>query len=223
MLGRALLTDEPGRGTLLLVRHGQQEPWHLRSGPDGRDPALTELGQRQAEATAAYLAAEPVAAVYSSTMRRAVQTAASLAARHELDVQVLTDVHEIEMRRGLPADRMPHEVIDHELLAAAVERFCVTRRWAELPFGEDGDELRQRVTGRLEAVLAAHPAATVVVVCHGGVINAYLAQLLGISSDMWFRPAHASVNRLRFYGTQRVLHRINEIDHLATTDGLLTT
>jgi len=223
MLGRAMLTDEPGSGTLLLVRHAQQEPWHPRSGPDRRDPSLTEVGRRQAEATAAYLGSEPIAAVYSSSMRRAAQTARPVAARHDLAVQVLTDLHEIEMRRGLPGDRMPHEVFEHDLLVEAVERFCDTRRWEELPFGEDGDELRRRVSDRIEAVLAGHPAETVVVVCHGGVINAYLAQLLGIDADMWFRPAHGSVNRLRFNGARRVLHRINEIDHLAAVDGLLTT
>src|SRR5437588_1248938 len=70
---------------LILVRHGQtacnlREVWH---GWDNCE--LTEAGLRQAEQTAARLAREPIAAVYSSDSRRALQTARAIAAPHGID------------------------------------------------------------------------------------------------------------------------------------------
>lgn len=63
----------------------------------------------------------------------------------------------------------------------------------------------------IEGIVVDHPAETVVVACHGGVIAAYLAEVLGVSDDMWFRPAHASVHRVWFRGQRRVVNRLNEV------------
>ena len=46
-----------------------------------------------------------------------------------------------------------------------------------------------------------------VVVAHGGVINAYLREIIGASDDMFFHPAHASISRATglspsFYGVE---------------------
>ena len=65
-------------------------------------------------------------------------------------------------------------------------------------------------TADMEAAIADHPGETVVVACHGGVINTYLADLLGLSMDMFYRPVHASVHRVRFKGTIRVIDSLNE-------------
>ena len=69
---------------LILVRHGQtncnvENVWH---GWD--DCELTAEGQLQAEAVATRLTGEPIEAVYSSDSRRALQTAAAIAAPHGL-------------------------------------------------------------------------------------------------------------------------------------------
>ena len=61
--------------TFYLVRHGQYDP---ANGTDWQGGGLTELGWRQAELTAARLAVLPVTHIYSSTLRRAAQTAAAI-------------------------------------------------------------------------------------------------------------------------------------------------
>jgi len=62
-----------------------------------------------------------------------------------------------------------------------------------------------------------------VVACHGGVINAYLTHVLGLTDqDMFFRPAHASVHRVTFLGERRVIDAVNETAHLVPADELLT-
>jgi broad specificity phosphatase PhoE len=99
------------------------------------------------------------------------------------------------------------------------------RRQAEVvgPFGESSEELRHRVVSTVEGLLAMHQGANLVVVCHGGVINAYLAYLLGIVQDMFFLSAHASVTRIRRLGEQRALHSLNDRDHLVAAGPELLT
>ena len=58
-----------------FVRHGQSVRF-----ADAPDAGLTPLGERQAHATARFLAAQPVVAVYTSDTRRAQETAAIIAA-----------------------------------------------------------------------------------------------------------------------------------------------
>jgi broad specificity phosphatase PhoE len=220
-LGRALLTDDRDVGTLLLIRHGQQLPLADRSPSERRDPPLSELGRRQAEALRAHLATEALAAVYSSPMARARQTAAPIAATHGLEVVTTDGLHEIEIMREVRPDDDVTEVYTEAELTEAAERFVASRRWDALPGGETGDELRRRVVPAVEAILERHAGETVAVVCHGGVINAYLADLLGIAEDMWYRPAHASAHRLWFAEGRRVVYRLNEIEHLAAGEGSL--
>ena len=57
--------------------------------------------------------------------------------------------------------------------------------------------------------------------CHGGVINAYLAEMLGLDVDMFFRPFHASIHRVLFGHGKRVIETLNEESYLAA-NGLLT-
>ena len=59
------------------------------------------------------------------------------------------------------------------------------------------------------------------VACHGGVINAYLAELLGLDIDMFFRPFHASSHRVLFGHGRRVIETLNEESYLAAAN-LLT-
>jgi broad specificity phosphatase PhoE len=54
----------------------------------------------------------------------------------------------------------------------------------------------------------------VVVACHGGVINAYLAWVLGLAEDMFFRPAHASVQTVLVRDDRRVIQGLNDVSHL---------
>ena len=63
------------------------------------------------------------------------------------------------------------------------------------------------------------PGSTIVVACHGGVINSYVGSVLGITSeDMWFRPNHASVHRVVAHGDRRVVRSLNEVHHLRSVD-----
>jgi broad specificity phosphatase PhoE len=216
-IDRAFLTYEEDATELILVRHGQQvfpDPAQARVG-DWVDPPLSELGRRQAAAVARWLARERVDAVYSSRLLRAHDTGRAIAGHHGLEVRVEDDLREIETFRDLSRDASAVEVVGELRLQGARERFVRHRTWDVYPYTERHDEFRHRTLNVLEGVISLHPGQRVVVACHGGVINAYVAEVLGMATAMLFRPAHASVHRFRAHETTRALWSLNETHFLS--------
>jgi 2,3-bisphosphoglycerate-dependent phosphoglycerate mutase len=93
----------------------------------------------------------------------------------------------------------------------------VEGRWEDYG-GENPAVFRDRIVPTLNAVIESHPGETVVVACHGGVINVYLAALLGLSQHLWFDPAYTSISRVRAARSgARSLASLNETAHLYAT------
>jgi probable phosphoglycerate mutase len=182
------------------------------SGGAPADPELTARGREQADHLARWLAIEPVHHVVSSPKRRAVETAAPLAAAHDLDVEIIDGLVEWDAN----AD---HYIPMEELRESKDDQWqaMVEGRWEDYG-GESPARFRERIVPELDAVIDAHPGETVVVVCHGGVINVYLAALLGLTPHLWFDPAYTSVSRVRAArGGPRSLASLNETAHLYAT------
>jgi broad specificity phosphatase PhoE len=221
-LDSAFLTGVEGLTTIVLVRHGEQVvPGQPQSATreEWIDPPLSARGMRQAEAMGVGLAAEPINAVYASPLKRALETGRAVATHHGLDVRTIAELREIELFRDLPEGTTLMEVLDPLLLRGVRERFTRERRWDVYPFGETGEELRHRVVMAVEGIIATHPGSTIVVACHGGVINTYVGSVLGIANeDMWFRPNHASVHRVVAHGERRVVRSLNDVHHLQSVD-----
>ena len=78
----------------------------------------------------------------------------------------------------------------------------------------DGTLARKRSTTDARRMVMAERGGKIVVACHGGVINTYLAELLGIDRDFWFRTAHCSVNRLLVGHGRQAVWNLNETHHL---------
>ncbi len=89
------------------------------------------------------------------------------------------------------------------------------------PGGESGPQLRDRVIPAVEGALAGVGYGTVVVVTHGGVINAYLGHIMGVHHDMFFVPDNTSVNSVWVRGDRREVHFLNDVRHL-TDPGIFT-
>lgn len=222
-IDRAFLTNDPDAGMLILVRHGQQEwpdPESSTTG-DWVDPPLSELGREQAEEVGKYLSTETASTVYSSHLARANDTGRAIASHHGLDVTVVEDLEEFRMFEHLPADKRVVDTLGEQALEGIRGRFVQTRSWDVYPYSEPSLDFRRRIGYSIEGILASHPGETVIVACHGGVINVVVSQILGLDIDFIFRPAHASVHRFRFGGTQRVTESLNEHHFLRNVD-LLT-
>ncbi len=219
---QAFLINDGQAGELILVRHGQQV-WPDQSASNGEwiNPPLSELGLKQAEAVADYLASETISAVYSSNLQRANVTGRRIAERHQIEVEVVPDLAEFHFYGHLdPADR-PIDVLGEKIIRGTRERFVQTRKWDSFPASESSIEFRRRVGFAVEAAVASHPGERIVVACHGGVINAYLAEILGLGEDMFFPASHASIHRVRYNAGRRVVMSLNE-NRFLDDAGLLT-
>ena len=143
--------------TLLLVRHGHTRDNTVDDGarlPGWHAPPLSPLGARQARLLAISLRSERVAALYTSTLTRARQTAAPLAATLGLDPTDAPDLREIscgdleglslaEVQRRFPG-----------LWQRNLSQSDADFRW---PGGESYRELRRRVLGCVASIAARHP------------------------------------------------------------------
>lgn len=182
-----------------------------RENVDGpADPELSEAGLQQAEHFARYMHLEHIDAIYSSPMRRAVQTAEPLAALKGAGISIVPGVAE--------HDQNSNEYIPIEELKAANDP-----RWREMVDGswtsdEDPAAFHDRVITSLNSIVAAHPGGRVVVTCHGGVINEYLSHVLGLASSQFFYPNYTSIHRVAASSKgHRSILSVNETSHLRGT------
>jgi 2,3-bisphosphoglycerate-dependent phosphoglycerate mutase len=187
---------------LLLIRHAR--PLRAESVDGPADPGLSELGRRQAEALATWLVPEELDAVYTSPMRRAVETATPVGEALGLTVTADDALAEYD------ADAMAYIPIE-ELRAAG------DPRWMEVP--DDIAGFQSRVVGGVDRLAAAHPSQRVALICHGGVINVVVSAVLGVGPQMLFLPAYTSISRVLVASTgQRSLASLNETGHLRMAD-----
>jgi broad specificity phosphatase PhoE len=218
---RAFLTDREDVTQLVLVRHGEQYVPDYRSGPVGDtfDPPLSERGERQAELVGERFSTQRVDAVYASPLKRALETGREIARHHRLEPTVWADLREVEIFRDIPPTQTAADFMGAELLAGIRERMLRERSWDVYPLSESSFEFRKRTVNAIEAIIAANEGKRVVVACHGGVINAYLGHIIRSPYDMFFRPAHTSVNIVNAAEGIRAVQSINDIHHLETGEG----
>jgi broad specificity phosphatase PhoE len=161
--------------TLVLVRHAETD-WNRERRFQGRaDLPLNEAGREQARALAGRLRTEPVTAVYTSPLRRALETAEIVAARLGLEPRALDALLEIDVGawEGLTID---------EVRARYPERFDVDWRsgWED---GETYDELVERVVPALLELGRRHDCGHVLAVTHAGPLRAAIAASMRLSYD----------------------------------------
>jgi 2,3-bisphosphoglycerate-dependent phosphoglycerate mutase len=198
---------------LLLIRHSEPDP-----GRDALDPPLTERGRQLATDTGQWLAGEDITAVYSSTTRRALETAALIAEAVEAPVI---------QREGLAefGDGQEYVTVD-ELRRTGDPRWTAMAAGDLEVFGTDAETFRAEVAAAVGAIVDAHPGETVAVVAHAGVINAYLGGMLEIDRLLWVELDYAAICRVAISrrGVRSVL-ALNERPHccgLPSSDSLLS-
>jgi probable phosphoglycerate mutase len=192
---------------IILIRHAIPVRRELESGI--ADPELSAAGIRQSELLADYLSSETIDAIYTSPMRRARETALPLARVLKMKSNVVDGVAEY--------DRNSEWYVPVEELKAANDP-----RWLELISGEwngtDESEIEfsQRVITSIETIINQHSSQRVAVVCHGGVINTYIASILGLENQRgFFYPNYTSIHRIAAARSgERSVVTLNETSHL---------
>lgn len=203
---------------LITVRHALPD----RSGNAGdpADPGLSEIGRRQAESLAGWLANRPGPApdrVVASSLRRARETAEIVAERFGVTVEVEPRIAEFDSGA---TEYVPIETLGPDRLAV-IDHALHTGEWGDFRF--DPAAFRQRVREGFERLLADELSTRVVAICHGGVLNSYLGDVLQRPYGVFFHPHYTSVHRLllRRSDGRLMIESLNEIPH-AVTDPDLT-
>jgi broad specificity phosphatase PhoE/ribonuclease HI len=168
---------------LLLLRHGQTELSVERRYSGRGNPALTDLGRRQADAAAEYLGRRGgIAAVVTSPLQRAYDTAT--AAGKALGVDVVVDDDLIETDFGAWEGLTFAE--------AAARDSDLHRKWLRdtsiaPPGGESFDGVQNRVRRACDRIIAQYPGATVLVVSHVTPIKTVLRLALDAGPSILYR------------------------------------
>ena len=167
---------------------------------------------RRPSGSRAWLAIEPVHHIVSSPKRRAVETATPLATAVGLGIEIIDGLVEwdADADHYIPMEELRESKDDQW-------RAMVEGRWEDYG-GERPEQFRSRIIPVLDAVIDAHPGETVVVVCHGGVINVHLAALLGLAQHLWFDPGYTSVSRVPRGTEWRAIARVPERDRALVRD-----
>jgi len=205
---------------LFLVRHGQTvgNVQHVWQG--WKEGELTPLGVQQAKATAFHLAAlgTAFAALYSSPLRRAWRTAKSIGRALDLLPRAHEGLKEICFGKveGLTMDEFA--TCYPEAYHRSRDRSDLSYTW---PGGENRAGFQQRTRRALEEIAAQHEGQSVVVVSHGGALQAILAHLFPEQLGQWwtYGLGNCSLTQIRLAPTGPQLQRFNDQSHLEELNG----
>ncbi len=198
-------------GNLYLVRHGETEGSEARRYKGSLDVPLSENGVEQMKRTAGFIRSvldgRPLSAVFCSDLIRAKKSAELIALPHGLAPTVLDALRERNFGEweGLSFDEIRRK------FPGAFEA------WAGDPLtyspvgGESTLEVRDRVVGALEEILARHDGGDIAVVAHGGVNRVALCHLMGVPLENIFRVEQdfACVNIIEFHNGFPVVRLLN--------------
>src|SRR6266571_2058980 len=179
---------------LFIVRHADAIPEadEIISSGIYDDLPLSGVGREQARALAEHLGLKPVI------------------------VPELTEIRLGEVV-SLPQDGNDLEVLYKALQERQLEIVRIagtTGNWDAIAGSEPSREFRKRVVTALDEIANRHIGERVLVFAHGGVVNAYAAEVLGLERDFFYPAANTAISVVRVAGTHRVLFTLNDLGHL---------
>lgn len=182
-----------------FVRHGFND--YLGKGLAGRLPGvhLNEQGWQEAEKVALALADKGIERIISSPLERARETAAPLAERLGLEIEISEGILEIGFGEWTGKSMAELDKSDHWKL------FNAYRSGTRIPGGENMIEVQTRVVATLDK-LRMEPVKCFALFSHGDPIRLALAYYLGVPLDLFTRieisPGSYSLLRLEDWGAQ---------------------
>jgi probable phosphoglycerate mutase len=180
--------------TIVLIRHGMTGDVARALSGTAENIHLNEIGRAQAEATARQLTHLALAAVVSSPLDRARETAEPIAAQHGLAVEIVTALGEFEFGdwTGRTMTMLEND--------QGWRRFNTARSLTRPPAGELMLEVQGRAVAALLQLSKRFPEQTIAAVSHGDVIRSVLLYVLGMPLDFVHRlevaPGRISILQL---------------------------
>ncbi|MEU9110600.1 bifunctional RNase H/acid phosphatase [Streptomyces sp. NPDC048483] len=202
--------------TFVLLRHGETAltPEKRFSGSGGNDPELSAAGRRQAEATAAALAARgTIQAVVSSPLRRCRETAGAVAARLGLEVRIEEGLRETDFGvwEGLTFAEVRERYPDD------LDTWLGSAKAAPTGGGESFATVARRVSVTRDKLIARYAGRTVLLVTHVTPIKTLVRLALGAPPESLFRMelSAASLSAVAYYADGNAsLRLLNDTSHL---------
>ncbi len=199
---------------IIAVRHGETS-WNVEARIQGQlDIGLNENGKWQAQRVGEALSSEEVCALYTSDLARAHQTALSIA--QATGVQAVPEQGLRERSFGLFEGKTFDEIQETWPDHAHNWRKRMPE-WQPPQGGESLLQLRERVTRTLQELAARHPGEQIVVVAHGGVLDALYRVATGqeVNSPRTWELPNAAINRLLWTPEGFTLVGWSDTQHLA--------
>lgn len=198
---------------IVLVRHGETT-WNRATRIQGHtDIPLSALGLAQADRLARALADEALDAIYSSDLRRARQTAETLAGQQGVAVRIDAGLRERAFGR--------FEGLSWEEIAQKHPEDSIRWRRREPDFQVGGGEslvtFSARCIATVQGIVAAHPGQNIAVVAHGGVLDCLYraATRTALDAPRSWQLGNATINRLLATSEGFTLVGWNDDRHLA--------
>jgi probable phosphoglycerate mutase len=200
---------------LLLVRHGQTA-WNA----DGRfmgqlDFPSDEMGRAQVLAVAKRLVTEQPAAIYSSDLVRARETALAIQSAIGSHPPITFDARLREMHFGDWQGQTYGEMMERD--AAGLAKWQADPLHVAPPNGETLLTLAGRVEAAYKEICAAHPEQTIIVTGHGGSLQILIVAALGLPPGISrnLQLSNASLSELRGGDVGAMLFLLNDTSHLS--------
>lgn len=197
---------------LLVVRHGETE-WNATGRIQGHlDVGLNVRGRLQAEAVAERLAGETFSALYSSDLKRSIETAEAIGTT--TGHQMILDARLREWDLGVLAG-----LIRTEAEAQFPEAYRIYVEGIVDAVVQEGESIRkryERTTDGLESIAMAHNSERVVVVTHGGALDDFYRQAKGMTleAEKDFELFNAGVNTFEIADGVWTLKQWGDVRHL---------
>jgi len=166
---------------IILARHGETD-WNVSEIFRGRrDVGLNEMGIKQAELLGNYLKDLRIESVYSSPLKRALDTARSIAKHHGLDVNIAPSL--TDFKYGV-WEGLTHQEVGNKYRRLH-ERWLKKPHLVNMPEGESLGEVRERARSVVNRMMSEH-SGTVVLVSHRVVNKVIICSMLGLDdSHFW--------------------------------------
>ena len=184
---------------LILIRHGETD-WNRELRFQGQlDVPLNAIGLEQARRVAERLALQPLHALISSDLQRALQTAQALAQRAG-HVAPLTEAGLREQHFGMVEGLRVSDIQAQH--PQAWEQWVRFDEHYAFDGGECTRDFHARVLGALRTLAQRHAGQTLAVVTHGGVLDMVYRSALGLSlsGPRVSEIPNAGINRVRLQG-----------------------